>query len=175
MELQARQDALFGDPAHGGYFSVTEGRAEHPPAHEGRLRWRGAIAELRFRAAICCGWPDPRPARMARARRSALWRPLRPDDAKPRLSVPQMLCALDGVARDKPRQIVIAGARAAAETRALTPRSACPFPAQPNAAAGRRAAGQKWLAERLEFLGPSDPWTAKPPPTSARTSSASCQ
>jgi hypothetical protein len=72
--------------------------------------------------------------------------------------LPQMLAALDA-SLSKPRQIVIAGPRDAAETRALLREVHARYIPDKALLLADGAEGQRWLAERLDFLktvGPID-------------------
>ena len=66
-------------------------------------------------------------------------------------AMPQMLCAVDA-SLGKPRQIVLAGARDSEATRALIGEVHEHFLPNKILLLADSAAGQKWLAERLDFL-----------------------
>jgi uncharacterized protein YyaL (SSP411 family) len=72
-----------------------------------------------------------------------------------------MLCALDA-SLAKPRQIVIAGARGAAETNALLFQVHAEFIPNKILMLADGGAGQAWLGERLEFFKTAGPINGKP-------------
>jgi uncharacterized protein YyaL (SSP411 family) len=75
-------------------------------------------------------------------------------------AMPQMLCAVDA-ALAKPRQIVIAGAPAAADTQAMLKEVHRHFlPGKLLLLAGG-GEGQAWLAKHMEFLGTVQPIKGK--------------
>ena len=75
-------------------------------------------------------------------------------------AVPQMLCALDA-SLAKPRQIVIAGKRDAADTQALLREARARFIPNKIVLLADGAEGQAWLSERLEFLKTAQPHDGK--------------
>ena len=159
LELQARQDALFGDPA-GGYFSVAEGDptillrmkedydgAEPSPnsiAAGNLLR----LAQLTDRSEF-------------RERAMKTLAIFADQMKKAPTSVPQFLCALDA-SLAKPRQIVIAGGAADSTTRALLREVQAHFIPHKLVLLADGGAGQQWLGERLEFLRTVAPIDGKP-------------
>jgi uncharacterized protein YyaL (SSP411 family) len=150
LELQKKQDALFGDPAHGGYFSVAEGdpsillrmKEDHDGAEPSpnsvaamnllRLAQLTDDRSLHERAVKTIGAFADQLARMPS-------------------TLPQLLCALDA-SLAKPRQIVIAGKPAAADTRALLREVHAKYLPNKLVLLADSGAGQAWLGQKLEFL-----------------------
>ena len=81
--------------------------------------------------------------------------------AKSPTSLPQMLVALDA-SLAKPRQIVIAGPRDAAATRALLRETHARFIPNKLVLLADGGAGQQWLGERLEFVKTVGPINGQP-------------
>jgi hypothetical protein len=150
LELQKKQDALFGDPTHGGYFSVAAGdpsillrmKEDHDGAEPSpnsvsamnllRLAQITDDRALHDRAVKTIGaFADPL-ARMPS-------------------TLPQLLCALDA-SLAKPRQIVIAGQPDAADTRALLRETHGRYVPNKLLLLADGGAGQAWLGQKLEFL-----------------------
>ena len=160
LELQAKQDALFGDPAHGGYFSV-EKDAPHillrmKEDYDGAEPSPNSISALNLlRLAQVTGRQDfrDRAAQTLAAFSDQL--------AKSPTALPQLLVALD-TSLAKPRQIVIAGPRDAAATRALLRETHAHFIPNKLVLLADGAAGQQWLGERLEFVKTVGPIGGKP-------------
>ena len=156
VELQARQDALFADEA-GGYFSVAEGDPNillrMKEDYDGAEPSPNSVAALNLqRLAQITDRPE------YRDRATKTLATFAPQLTKAPTSVPQMLCALDA-SLAKPQQIVIAGPRDSAETRALLREVHAHYVPNRILLLADGATGQKWLAERLEFLrtvGPID-------------------
>jgi uncharacterized protein YyaL (SSP411 family) len=156
IELQARQDELFGDE-HGGYFSVTGGDASillrMKEDYDGAEPSPNSVAALNlFRLAQLTDRPE------WRDRATKTLATFAPQLTKAPTSVPQMLCALDA-SLAKPKQIVIAGRPGADDTRALLREIHAHYVPNKIVILADGAAGQKWLGERLEFLrtvGPID-------------------
>ena len=76
-------------------------------------------------------------------------------------AMPQMLCALDA-SLGKPRQIVIAGPRDSAATRALLREVHAHYIPNKLLFLADGAAGQQWLGERLEFVKTVAPLHGEP-------------
>ena len=76
-------------------------------------------------------------------------------------ALPQMLCALDA-SLAKPRQIVIAGPRESAATRALLREIHAHYLPNKLLLLADGATGQQWLGERLEFLKTVAPMNGEP-------------
>jgi uncharacterized protein YyaL (SSP411 family) len=154
LELQARQDALFGD-ANGGYFSVAAGDPSillrMKEDYDGAEPSPNSVAALNLlRLAQLTDRPEFREHAIKTL--AAFSQQL----SKAPTSVPQMLCALDA-SLDQPRQIVIAGQRDAADTRALLREVHRHYLPDQLVILADGAAGQKWLGERLEFLRTARP------------------
>ena len=150
LELQKKQDALFGDPVNGGYFSVAAGDPNillrMKEDYDGAEPSPNSVAALNlFKLAQITG--DKTLHERAVKTIGAFADQL----AKIPTALPQMLCALDA-SLAKPRQIVIAGSRDAADTRALLREVRTKFIPNKLVLLADAATGQKWLGERLEFL-----------------------
>jgi len=159
LELQARQDALFGDP-QGGYFSVAEGDASillrMKEDYDGAEPSPNSIAALNLqRLAQFTGRDEFRDRALKTLAVFA------DQMTKSPTAVPQFLGALDA-SLSKPRQIVIAGAAADPATRALLREVQAHFIPHKLLLLADGAAGQKWLGERLEFLRTVAPLDGKP-------------
>ena len=117
LELQAKQDALFGDPAHGGYFSVTAGEPDIllriKEDYDGAEPSPNSVSALNLlRLAQLTDKPEFRERALKTLAAFADQLTRTPT------GLPQLLAALDA-SLAKPRQIVIAGPPDAPETRAL--------------------------------------------------------
>ncbi len=150
IELQKKQDALFADPAHGGYFSVAEGDASillrMKEDHDGAEPSPNSVAAMNLlRLAQLTGDSTlhERAVKTIRAFSDQL--------ARMPSTLPQLLCALDA-SLAKPRQIVIAGRPEVADTRALLREVHGKFLPNSLVLLAEGGEGQKWLGERLEFL-----------------------
>ena len=149
LELQARQDALFGD-ADGGYFSV----AEKAPNILLRMKedYDGAEPSPNSVAAfnlLKLAQITDRPELRERAEKTLAV--FAEQMTKAPSAVPQMLCALDASLAN-PRQVVIAGKPDAEDTRALIREVHAKFIPSKLLLLADGASGQRWLAERLDFL-----------------------
>ena len=149
-ELQAKMDALFFDPAKGGYFSTS---GDDPSVllrmkeeYDGAEPSPGSIAVLNLiRLAQVTGTEAFREkAERTLAASGELLRNM-PS------AIPQMLCALDA-SLTKPRQIVIAGKAGAEDTKALLREVRGRLLPNKIVVLADGAAGQEWLGQRLEFL-----------------------
>jgi uncharacterized protein YyaL (SSP411 family) len=159
-ELQARQDALFLDPERGGYFSVTKDAPNillrMKEDYDGAEPSPNSVSALNLlRLAQFTGNKD------LAARADAVLRAFADQLSRAPTALPQMLAALDASAA-KPRQIVIAGSLAAAETRALLREVHAHFLPDRLLLLADGGPGQKWLGERLEFLKTVGPLDGKP-------------
>ncbi|MGB8169268.1 MAG: thioredoxin domain-containing protein [Chthoniobacteraceae bacterium] len=156
LELQARQDALFGDE-HGGYFSVAEGDASillrMKEDYDGAEPSPNSVAALNLlRLAQLTERPE------LRDRATKTLDAFSAQLTKAPTSVPQMLAALDA-SLAIPKQIVIAGQLRAEDTVALLREIHARYFPNTLLLLADGGAGQKWLGERLEFLrgvGPID-------------------
>ena len=150
VELQQKQDALFLDAEHGGYFS-TAADAKHlllrmKEDYDGAEPSPNSVSALNLlRLAQITG--DAALAERAKKTIAAVSGQL---DRFP-AAMPQMLCALDA-SLGKPRQIVVAGPRDSAATRALLREVYAHYIPNKLLLLADGAAGQQWLSERLEFL-----------------------
>jgi len=160
IELQAKQDALFLDAEHGGYFSVTKDAPNillrMKEDYDGAEPSPNSVSALNLlRLAQITGQKDY--ATRAAATLGAFADQL----SRAPTALPQMLCALDA-SLSKPRQIVIAGPPADAATRALLREVHAHFIPDKILLLADGGAGQQWLAERLEFLKTVTPLKDKP-------------
>jgi len=157
VELQKKQDALFGDPAHGGYFSVAEGDASillrMKEDHDGAEPSPNSVAAMNL-LRLAQLTDDPSLHTRAVKTLGAFADQL----ARTPSTLPQLLCALDA-SMVKSRQIVIAGKPDAADTRALLRAVQARYLPNKIVLLADGGAGQQWLGERLEFIrtvGPID-------------------
>ncbi|MEA3211219.1 MAG: uncharacterized protein QOE70_4276 [Chthoniobacter sp.] len=149
VELQTKQDALFGD-AQGGYFSVAEGAPNillrMKEDYDGAEPSPNSVSALNLlRLAQLINRPE------WRVQADKTLAVFSEQLTKAPTAVPQMLCALDA-SLAKPRQIVVAGGRNADATRALVREVHEHFIPNKILLLADGGAGQKWLGERLEFL-----------------------
>ncbi len=160
VELQQKQDALFLDTEHGGYFS-TAADAKHlllrmKEDYDGAEPSPNSVSALNLlRLAQITG--DDATAARAKATIAAVSEQL----ARFPAAMPQMLCALDA-SLAKPRQIVIAGPRDSAATRALLREIQAHYLPNKLVLLADGGAGQKWLGDRLEFLKTVTPLQGEP-------------
>ena len=160
VELQARQDSLFLDTDHGGYFSVTKDAPNillrMKEDYDGAEPSPNSVAAVNLlRLAQITGQKEY--AERARATLAAFADQL----SRAPTALPQMLVALDA-SLSKPRQIVIAGPASSEATRALLGEVHTHFIPNKIVLLADGAAGQQWLAERLEFLKTVGPLEGKP-------------
>jgi uncharacterized protein YyaL (SSP411 family) len=160
LELQAKQDALFGDPARGGYFSVTEGEPDillrMKEDYDGAEPSPNSVSALNLlRLAQITDKPE------FRERAVKTLAAFADQLTRTPTGLPQMLAALDA-SLAKPRQIVIAGPRDAAGTRALLREVHARYIPGKTLFLADGAEGQRWLAERLDFLKTVGPVDGKP-------------
>ncbi len=160
VELQQKQDALFLDAEHGGYFSTIAGAKDlllrMKEDYDGAEPSPNSVSALNlFRLAQITG--DPALADRARKTIAAT------SDQLNRIpsAMPQMLCALDA-SLGKPRQIVIAGPRDSPATQTLLRETHARYLPNKLLLLADGAAGQKWLGERLEFLKTVTPVSGQP-------------
>jgi hypothetical protein len=160
VELQKKQDELFLDAQHGGYFS-TAADAQHLIArmkedHDGAEPSPNSVSALNLlRLSQITG--DEKLAERARKTITAFADQL---NQMP-VALPLMLCALDA-SLAKHRQVVIAGSRDDAGTRALLREVHSHFLPNKLLLLADGAEGQKWLGERLGFLKTVAPIDGKP-------------
>ena len=160
VELHTKQDALFGDAGHGGYFSVQKD-APHillrmKEDYDGAKPSPNSVAALNLlRLAQITDRKDfrERAAKTLAAFADQLTR-------SP-TALPQMLVALDASLAE-PRQFVIAGPRDDPATRALLRETRRHFLPNTLVLLADGGAGQKWLGERLEFVKTVGPLDGKP-------------
>ena len=160
VELQTKQDALFGDPAHGGYFSAAAGDPHillrMKEDHDGAEPSPNSIAALnllRLAQVTDDKALHDRAVKTIGAFADQLER--MPS------TLPQLLCALD-TSLAKPSQIVIAGAKVNPATQALLREAHRKFIPNKLVLLADGAAGQQWLGKRLEFLRTVGPIEGKP-------------
>ena len=159
VELQAKMEALFADPA-GGYFTTSGTDASVllrlKEDYDGAEPSPNSVAAMNLlRLEQFTG--DKKHGERARKTLDSF------SDQMTRLpsGVPQMLCALDA-SLSKPRQIVIAGPRDSAETKALLREVHARYMPNRTLILADGAEGQAWLGERLEFLQTAAPMGGKP-------------
>jgi uncharacterized protein YyaL (SSP411 family) len=117
VRLQDTQDRLFLDARDGGYFS-TRADAEHVLARA-KEEYDGAEPAANSVAAMNLIRLSQLTERAEwRARAEGVFTALSPRLSRSGVALPQLLAALD-YAHSRPRQIVVAGARGAADTAAM--------------------------------------------------------
>ena len=150
LELQVRMNQLFADAEHGGFFSVVKD-APHillrmKEDHDGAEPSPNSVAALNLlRLAQFTGQDDLRERALKTLAAFA------DQLTKAPTALPQMLVALDA-SLAKPRQIVIAGPRDSAATRALLREAHARFLPNKLVLLAEGGPGQQWLGERLEFI-----------------------
>ena len=158
-ELQAKQDALFADKEHGGYFSVTD-KDPHillrmKEDYDGAEPSPNSIAALNLlRLAEMTG---SEPWKKEAARTIAVFGE---QVAKSPTAMPQMLVALD-FSLAKPKQIVIAGKPGADDTRALLREVHAHFIPNKIVLFADGGDGQHWLGKKLDFIKTAKPLDGK--------------
>jgi uncharacterized protein YyaL (SSP411 family) len=160
LELQQKQDALFADPEHGGYFSVSgEDKSillRMKEDYDGAEPSPNSVSAMNLLRLAQITGDDKLHARAVKTINAFA------DQLKNApTAMPQMLVALDA-SLAKPRQIVIAGTRDAAETRELLRTVHARYLPNKLLLLADAGAGQAWLAERLEFLQTVSPLGGKP-------------
>jgi uncharacterized protein YyaL (SSP411 family) len=159
IELQETQDRLFFDPARGGYFSG----AGNDPSILLRLKEDNDSAEPAASSVAALNL-----FRLAQIRNEGRWFEQAEktiDGFAPQIdhfasAMPQMLVALN-LSLSKPRQIVIAGNREAAETRALIAEVHRHFVPNKILVLADGADGQRYLEEKMEALRAMKPVNGK--------------
>jgi uncharacterized protein YyaL (SSP411 family) len=150
VALQKKQDSLFGDPAHGGYFSVAEGDASillrMKEDHDGAEPSPNSVAAMNLLR--LSQLTDDRTLHERAVKTIGAFA-----DQLSRMpsTLPQLLCALDA-SLAKPRQVVIAGKPDAADTHALLREVHGRYIPNKLVLLADSAAGQQWLGEKLEFI-----------------------
>ncbi len=150
VALQERQDSLFWDPMHGGYFDTT-----------------GADTSVLFRTRGDYDGAEPAASSVAAMNLLRLWQATDRKDWREKAertfqvfaerleaaphALPQLAVALD-FSLSKPKQIVIAGARGARDTRAMLSVMRRRFLPSKVLFLADGAAGQKQLAKWLPFF-----------------------
>jgi hypothetical protein len=160
VELQKKQDELFLDAEHGGYFSVTKDAPNIllrvKEDYDGAEPSPNSVSATNLlRLAQITGQENY--AARAKATIAAFADQL----SRAPTALPQMLVALDA-SLAKPRQVVIAGPPADPTTRALLHEVHAHFVPNKIVLLADGGSGQKWLAERLEFLKTVGPIDGKP-------------
>ena len=160
IELQAKQDALFLDTEHGGYFSVTKDAPNillrMKEDYDGAEPSPNSVAALNLlRLTQITGQKD------YTDRATAILHAFADQLSRAPTALPQMLVALDS-SLAKPRQIVIAGPPAAEATRALLREVHKHYIPDKIVLLADGGPGQQWLAERLEFLKTVTPLEGHP-------------
>lgn len=159
LDLQAGQDGLFADDEYGGFFSAA-GNDPHillrmKEDYDGAEPSPNSVAALNlFRLAQMTGNDALR--KRAEKTIAVFWNQLRRMPA----AMPQMLVALD-FALAHPVQIVIAGKPGAADTRALLNEVFSHFIPNKILLHADGAAGQAFLAGKIEFLKTAAPIDGK--------------
>ncbi len=150
ITLQQKQDELFADAAHGGYFSVGT-KDPHilirmKEDYDGAEPSPNSVSAMNLlRLAQFTG--DQKLHEAALKTIGAFADQL----TNTPTALPQMLCALEA-SRAKPRQIVIAGPPAGNEAKELLREVHARFIPNKLLLAADGGPGQAWLGERLEFL-----------------------
>jgi uncharacterized protein YyaL (SSP411 family) len=160
VELQKKQDALFLDAEHGGYFSTAAGASDLlmrlKEDYDGAEPSPNSVSAMNLlRLAQITG--DATLHERALKTIAACSEQLGRFPA----ALPQMLCALDA-SLAKPRQIIIAGPRDATATRALLREVHARYLPNKLLLLADNAIGQQWLGERLEFLKTVAPIKGEP-------------
>jgi uncharacterized protein YyaL (SSP411 family) len=160
LELQSAQDALFLDPEHGGYFSVTKDAPNilirTKEDYDGAEPSPNSVSALNLqRLAQITGNKE------FAARAHGVIAAFADQLSRAPTALPEMLAALDG-SLAKPRQIVIAGPPDAAGTRALLREVHSHFIPDKILLLADNGPGQKWLSERLDFLKTVSPLDGQP-------------
>jgi hypothetical protein len=141
---------LFADEEHGGFFSVTKDAPNillrQKEDYDGAEPSPNSVAALNL---LRLSQITNSPEFAAQAQKTIAAFSDRITQAP--VTIPQMLVALD-YSLAKPRQVVIAGARDAAATRALVREVHGRFLPGKILLLADGGAGQKWLGERLEFI-----------------------
>ena len=150
VTLQAKMDALFWDKEHGGYFSATDKdptilirMKEDYDGAEPSPNSVGAMNLLRLSQITGDKALDERARKTIKAFSDQL--------TKAPSAMPQMLCAVDA-SLSKPRQIVLAGTANGEDTRTLLRQVHGQFMPNKVLLLADAGGGQKWLADKLEFL-----------------------
>ncbi len=160
IELQAKQDALFGDAEHGGYFGVEKNAPNillrMKEDYDGAEPSPNSVSALNLlRLAQITDSKD------LRERATKTLAAFADQLTKNPTAMPQMLVALDA-SLTEPRQVVIAGPRDDAGTRALLRETHAHFIPNKLVLLADGGAGQKWLGERLEFVAGVGPLQGRP-------------
>jgi uncharacterized protein YyaL (SSP411 family) len=159
-ELQVRMNQLFADEAHGGFFSVTKDAPNillrMKEDYDGAEPSPNSVAALNL---LRLAQIKDAPEFTAQAQKTIGAFSDRLTQAP--VTLPQMLVALDA-SLAKPRQVVIAGARDHAATRALLREVHARFLPDRILLLADGGAGQQWLAERLEFIRTVAPISGQP-------------
>ncbi len=117
VRLTEKQRELFEDPEHGAFFSTAAGDAELvmrvKEDYDGAEPSGNSVA-----LSTCCAWPSSPTAPISASRPSACWPPSRPRLSVAPVALPQMLAACEFHLAE-PRQIILAGPRGRADTKAL--------------------------------------------------------
>jgi uncharacterized protein YyaL (SSP411 family) len=158
-ELQAEMNALFYDDAHGGYFSTT-----------------GQDKTVLLRMKEDYDGAEPSPSSIAVLNLIRLAQIARDNTLRGRAdktlaayaeglgqmpqAMPQMLCALEA-SLGKPRQVIIAGQRDAADTNALLQEVRAHYSPNQIVLLADGGEGQKWLDQNLEFIRTAAPIDGK--------------
>ena len=160
VDLQKKQDALFLDSANGGYFS-TAADAKHlllrmKEDYDGAEPSPNSVSAmnlLRLSQITSDSALHERAVKTIAAVSEQL--------ARFPAALPQMLCALDA-SLAKPRQIIIAGPRESAATRALLREIHAHYVPGKLLLLADGGPGQQWLGERLDFLKTVAPISGEP-------------
>ena len=159
LELHEKMNALFFDEEHGGYFSTSGADpnvlVRMKEDYDGAEPSPGSIAAANgLRLAQLTNDPKLR-ERGERTLNAASEQLVNLPSA-----APQMLCALDAWLA-KPRQIVIAGQRGAADTKALLREVQKRYLPNKLVLLADGAESQAWLGQRLEFIKTAAPIDGK--------------
>ena len=150
LALQARMDELFHDKEHGGYYQTPAG-----------------LSDVLFRSKEDYDGAEPTPTSVAAGNLLRLAQLTESKDLRERAektiksvseqldklpsAMAQMLCSVD-LSAAKPRQVVIAGRRDAADTKALLKEVRAVFAPNQMVLLADKGPSQAWLSKRLETV-----------------------
>jgi uncharacterized protein YyaL (SSP411 family) len=159
QQLQAKMDELFFDKEHGGYFQTAPGQSD-----------------ILFRNKEDYDGAEPAPSSLAASNLLRLGQLTNSTELRERAektmrasgdkldklpsALTQMLCAVD-LSLAKPRQIVIAGAPGAEDTRALLREVRAVFAPNQLVLLADGGPGQEWLGSRIETIKTMKPLQGK--------------
>jgi uncharacterized protein YyaL (SSP411 family) len=159
LALQAKMDELFYDREHGGYFQTPPGLSD--VLFRTKEDYDGAEAT---QSSVAAGYllrlAQLTDSKEFRERAEKTIKSVGEQLDKAPSAVAQMLCAVDFSAA-KPRQVVIAGARDAEDTRALLREVRAVFEPNQIVLLADSGPSQAWLGKRLETVQGMKPVNGK--------------